>query len=455
MKKKIDINKEKIFQIVNSVIVIGILSFYVTRLFLYKYKLNIVHTDSGYSTLAQVVIARNDVMNENRLYENEDGSYIYKGKIDNNYCLFENNLYRIISIDKDENIRMVSENNLTNFTMSESNTFSSSSLYRWLNPTEEDSYSGIFYNTITNKTYLKKTTTNYKIVDDIKDYLSSEQDLADVTILSLEDYINAGSSESFLANGQSYWLSNCNSDYQYYYIDNQGAIGTAYSDNMFVGVRPVITLTSSITALGGQGTIDDPYVLTEHHSENIGQCKVGDYVSYSNLTWRISSFDDDNNADLMLAGLIEKDGQIYKHYFGSVNYLRNNGGIGKYLNEDFLNTLTDYQNYLIYKSWNAGTFQQIDNYDYSFSYNSKFDAYVSVPTVGCFFLNEYLNYFLGNNSIQSNDLIFIVNEDMLYANLISDEAAIRPLICMNKSVKIISGNGTVDSPYQLEVLSNE
>lgn len=455
MRKKFNINKEKLFQIINTVIIVGILSFYITRLFLYKYKLDVVYNDSSYTTLSQVVIARNDMMSEDRLYENTDGSYTYKGKINNNYCLFDNILYRIISIDKDGNIRLVSENNITNLTMSENNTFENSSMYRWLNKTEEDEHSGIFYNIITNKSYLNKSKANYKIIDDIKDYQSVTQSEADVTILSVEDYINAGSKDSFLANGQSFWLSNCTSEYQYYYVDKNGAIGSSYSSSMFIGVRPVITLASSTVALSGQGTADDPYVLTQHHSENISQCKVGDYISYSNLTWKIESFDEDNNAHLILDGLIQQDNETYKRYFGSVNYLRNNGGIGKYLNEDFLNTLSNYENYLIYKSWNFGTFRQIDNFDYSYSYNSTYDGYVSIPTIGNLFLNEYLDYFLGNNSIQSNDLIFIASEDILYANLISDEAAIRPMICMNKSIKIMSGSGTSNDPYQLEVINNE
>lgn len=452
--KKRDVNKERIFQVVNSVIIISIVGFYLTRLFLYKYKLTVVHTDSSYTTLAQVVIDRNDVLSEDRLYENEDGSYTYKGMIDDNYCLFDNVLYRILSIDKDGNIQLVSEDCLTNFTMSESSTFEQTALYRWLNKTE-DEHSGIFYESITNTVYLRQSKANYKIIDDIKQYKTDSYQNVDITILSLEDYINAGSNESFLANGQSYWLSNCDSSYQYYYVDQQGAIGTSYSPNMFVGVRVVLTIRSDLTAISGQGTKDDPYIISEHHCENISQSKIGDVISYSGLNWKVCSFDEDGNANLILEGLIQQDGENYSRYFGSVNYLRSNAGIGEYLNEDFLATLTDYQNYLVYKNWNIGTFSQIDNYDYSFSYNPSFEAYVSIPTVGCFFLNEQSNYFLANNSIQSNDLVFVAKDGILYAELISDEAYLRPMICMNKSIKIISGSGSIEQPFQLEVIESE
>ena len=454
MKQKKDINKEKIFQIVNSILIVAILGFYLTRLFMYKYKLAVVHSDSTYSTLSQVVIDRNDVLSEDRLYENEDGSYTYKGMITDNYCLFDNVLYRILSIDADGNIKLVSEDCLTNFTMSESSSFETTSLYRWLNPTE-DKYSGKYYNSLTNTVYLTKTSVNYKIVDDITDYQTDSYQSVDVSILSLEDYINAGSSESFLANGQSFWLSNCDSNYQYYYVDKQGAIGTSYSANMFVGVRVVITLRSNLTALSGQGTSDDPYIITESHCENISQAKIGDYISYSDQTWRVESFDEDGNANLILEGLIQENGETYTRYFGSVNYLRSNGGIGQYLNEDFLATLNNYESYLVYKTWNFGTFTQIDNYDYIYSYNPSFEAYVSIPTIGCFYLNEYTDYFLGNNSFQSDDLIFTAKEDILYADLISQEAGLRPMICINKTIKIISGTGTESDPYQLEVISNE
>ena len=74
MKKKLSLSKENWFQIVNTIIVLAIMTFYFGRLFYYKEKMTITYTDTTSDTLSHLLIARNDVLKEDRLYQQQDGS---------------------------------------------------------------------------------------------------------------------------------------------------------------------------------------------------------------------------------------------------------------------------------------------------------------------------------------------------------------------------------------------
>ena len=100
MKKKLSLSKENWFQIVNTIIVLAIMTFYFGRLFYYKEKMTITYTDTTSDTLSHLLIARNDVLKEDRLYQQQDGSYVFKGMVSDNYCLYENALYRIVGMSK-------------------------------------------------------------------------------------------------------------------------------------------------------------------------------------------------------------------------------------------------------------------------------------------------------------------------------------------------------------------
>ena len=282
MKKKLSLSKENWFQIVNTIIVLAIMTFYFGRLFYYKEKMTITYTDTTSDTLSHLLIARNDVLKEDRLYQQQDGSYVFKGMVSDNYCLYENALYRIVGIDKDGNVKIVSDDCLTSLTLENDGTFEQSSIYKWLNKIPSDNLSGIYFTDLSNKSNIVETKANLNIVDDINNYSSDLYLNCKVTILSIEDYLLAGADKSYLVNGQSFWLSNCNSNYDYYYIDENGAIGTAYSTNQLSGVRAVLTLDSSLIALSGKGSKEDPYILYKKTTaENISFTKPGDYIIYS------------------------------------------------------------------------------------------------------------------------------------------------------------------------------
>ena len=160
----------------------------------------------------------------------------------------------------------------------------------------------------------------------------------------------------YLNNGTSFWLGNRNGEGKYYLINEEGAIGISYSDSLTIGVRPVFTLSGSTTAVSGDGTKENPFILLNSEIEKALDAPIGSYIQYADIKWRVESIDENRNVILIMSGVIQKDGQDYAIKFGSHNYLNLKSGLGHYLNNEFINELTNYEDYLVIKKWKYGTF---------------------------------------------------------------------------------------------------
>ena len=89
--------------------------------------------------------------------------------------------------------------------------YQKSNIRQWLTKTDNE-YSGIYYDTIPNiKDFVIKT----KYTEDVlgKKVITGKHEYSDyVTSLSLQDYINSGSSNGFLNNKKLYYLNGTNKD---------------------------------------------------------------------------------------------------------------------------------------------------------------------------------------------------------------------------------------------------
>ena len=99
MKKKKKKLLENIFQIISIAFIIGCFIFYGCRLVKYYKVFNPKKTEKN-SGLLSIAIPKNSsiVTSGDGLYH-IGGSYIYKGKVKNNYILFNGLMYRILKIN--------------------------------------------------------------------------------------------------------------------------------------------------------------------------------------------------------------------------------------------------------------------------------------------------------------------------------------------------------------------
>ena len=127
--------KEFIFNLISLVVILGIALYYGGRS-LYYYSLQNAKTEA--KTLSGLVLANNKIVNEGDGFHQTEDGYIFKGNVENNYVWFANRMFRILSINKDESIKVVSENYAATFMWGEKPNYEESNIRLWLTKTDKD-----------------------------------------------------------------------------------------------------------------------------------------------------------------------------------------------------------------------------------------------------------------------------------------------------------------------------
>jgi len=258
MKRKI--KKQLIFNCISILIISIFVIYYLGRFIYYKIENDKIVTYSN--VLAEQIVERINKYDIEEKLVLTNNIYRFVGDADNNYVKFMGYTWRIIKINEDKSITMITEDPIISLAYGDVSSYSESQINEWLNVFDDVKYTGIFYNMISEgKEYLVNTKTCSDIfnnVDNIGCYETNTDFI--VSLLSVKDYAEAGGATSYLNNGSYYWTTNSNKNKQFWYVSDDGKTGVADTDSEY-GVRPVITLKSNIEVLNGVGTSDNPYII--------------------------------------------------------------------------------------------------------------------------------------------------------------------------------------------------
>jgi len=442
--------KEKIFQIISVILVVGILSTYLGRLIYFKiYYDNRKKDILGELTLAESLVEKTALTTVNNgLVKNDDGSYVYKGFVDDNYLVYDNRLYRMISIDQGGAIKIVSEDSIMNFFLENADSFQNTTLHKFLNDNNGEK-SGIFVDEILiDGNYIVASTICTDKADKLNNIgCSVIYEKSFVGLLSLFDYEQAGGASSYLNNQTNFWLSNCNDNGAFWFVNETGNLSISASILVAQGVRPVLTLSYNVKSLSGDGTKNNPYVITKTTVKTIKETITGQYISYSGSLWKVS-LSNEVGTIAMLEGSLEKTNS-----FGKTNEYSIDSGAGKYLNRTYLNTLINFEKYLVEYEWPIGKFTSMNVLDYADNYNATLKCYVGMPNTSYPGFDDVANVYLTSQLYESVKLAYCTTENKaLYSVLLEEKLNLRPVICFNNEIKIVSGTGTMEDPFILEVI---
>ncbi len=448
--------KQRAFQIVNTLVIVAILAFYGYRLFYYKDLFDNttveVETNDDATFLYDVLITRTQMDVVNTSYDEEEDTYYFGNDFEYSYVEYCGRLFRVLDIDETRCVRAVSLTIETYAVLETADTFSDTSLYAWLNKGSSDT-EGFYQSSLSNTVrYLANTYYYSSVVDSADDIGSGEKvTTAKVSLLTLEDYQRLGGADSYLNDGTSYWLANNNSEGYFWYVDNDGSIVVGSNSTQLNGVRPVVSFNNEVTIISGSGTEDDPYIIEETSEvTTIADSNIGDYISYSGYVWRV--VDTSDGVQLMLNEVLETS-----ITYGSSNEYDTSSGIGGYLNDTFLNSLNEYETYLKETTFYYGSFSFLDSdYDYRNTYTNEVVAYVGLPTTATRILDDNFGYITPMMVYNSTSLVYTIDADgYLYYVSIDENVNVRPVICMNEEIEILSGDGTIESPYIVEEVSSD
>lgn len=423
------IKKEKIFRFCSVIFLSSLFVFFSFRL-VYNYmkeqKANSL-IDNG--MLSTKII--NNLKKENYLYN--DNKYILKNLVENNYVSYSGILWRIVSVD-DGKIKLVSDENVTVLPFGKN--YDESNVIKWLNSTfksnltQPDLFITEFDSCVNNVDKIEKSDCNNS-----KNYVS---------LLSMNDYIDAGANNSYLNNNTYFWLSALNESEPWYVFDNGGL--KTDSNNHIYGVRPVILL-NDIEYIYGNGTKSSPYIISNEPVDTLSEIELGSYIDYSGYTWKVVSKDETSVKVVLSTPLKLNDEEIKKIYSKKYNYynLNDSTGIAYYLNHTFYNTLKD-KKYLKKGDFYIGKF---DTYDLEELYNEKVNAYVGLLTVGDIFVTQNIDMYLLSSVTDDNTIPVLNKNNSLFYNFISYESGIKPVIYLDNKVEVKGGMGDENYPFEL------
>lgn len=405
---------------------------------------------------AQILVYSNGICkNDGTTYNYMGGCYI-KGANLNNYVWYNGFLWRIMGINGDNTVRLIMNENATTIPFSAENKareYSASEGYvkDWLN--------NYFYNKL-NSTRNIINYGNYFCNDVLSDVQQARNSCTNkisnyIGTISIDEYLLAGSSNSYLNINQNSWTmtpaSNSNV-WGLYFKSSEHEVYSFNSTNA-VGVRPVINVSSTSKITSGSGTSDDNYTLVEDKSTDkkdstIDTASTGEYVKLNDNNYRIVSKDKDG-VKLILDGY--SSGSLS---YGDSNKFDESSGIGESLNNTILKELNLYNsNLLVTTDWYQG--EVIDS---GFSYNDSLKETNSAKAkVGLIRLGEVL---ANNPSSSQAKVHWTLNVGKTNPCRIGTSGSagngqpgsfyVRPVIKINNNSKISSGTGIPNNPYIID-----
>lgn len=433
---------QKIFCFISFLFILSCCIFYGTR-FIKLYLENKEKQNVEKNTLVKVIRENNT---ESETFKDINGTEYFINNSDNNYLVYSNLLWRIIKINNDNSLTVISDASLTSLAYGESLNYTDSYINKWLNSSDEE-YSGILEKHLNNKeTYLQKTNTCLDIVDEL-DNKDCENTFNDnyISLLSTSDFVNIGNKESYVINNEYFYLNNSNSNNEIWYIDNEGNITTNKGTDI-IGVKPVITIKSNLDYISGNGTKDDPYKIEKE------QGLFGSYVKLDNQLWRIYQVNE-NDVRLVLNDYLKVNNNNLKYIYSNTNSYHDDykyGSIAYYLNRTFLNTLS-YKDKIKEVSWTNGYYGSESNYDYKSALDTTINSKVALISIGDIILNNELeNYSTMTGTVNKGSMIYTIRSNQkIYTKSVLSENNVVPAISLDKEL-LTKGTGTYDNPLEME-----
>lgn len=434
---------EFIFCLVSLLFALGVGLYYGGRSF-YYYSLQNAKKVETANTLNGLILGSNYVQKEgNGLHQNTDG-YYFKGNVDNNYVKFANRIFRIISVNNDESVKLVSNDLVASFFWGKETDYNKSNLRLWLT----DEQYGIYNATIPNKEdFLVKTSFTIDTLKEDKVEKGEEVFSDYVTTLSLYDYNLAGGKSSYLFDQKTYYLLGTNEDNEVLYTTEDGGILSCDGTEGY-GLKSVITLKTNTPVKSGDGTKDNPYVIDQRNKTNY----VDAYVKLGDDLWKVSHDLQTELVRLYKVGYVTYNGQDYNGHYSDKTSLfdeSNKNNIGYYLNNGYLQSLS-YKDLIESSVFNLGEFSEDTDYLYSNIYTSN--SYHRVGLLNIFDYvseNQLHNYFNLNNTSNLSGIQYVKYSSGFIEEVDVKEARVFvPVISIKRTaINANSGDGSLLNPY--------
>ena len=454
--EKRKLNKSKIFVLISILFLTFLIVIYAVR-FVHYYKEEHPKTSDGelatYFSNELISLLKDSKNDTGLFYDADKKEYYFKGKVENNYLQYSGRLWRIVSINNENEIKLITDKSQTILNYKNESDYINSYINEWLNASSDIKKSGIFEEGLyKKKDYLTKTQTCIDKISSIEDITCKQiNDDYFVGTMSLYEYNRAGGINSYLNTEEFFWTSNVNDEGEAWYIFNKGGVNEEEDkSNIYYGIKATITMKEKLIMTSGKGTEKDPYMIFDEGESNLSNRLIGEYVSFEGYNWRIID-KTETAVKVAMDGFI-KDGEedLIKPFSTkkSETDLSDKTSILYYLNNTFYNSLEN-KDFIVSGNFNVNAIG-LEEIDYKNFEEKNVEAKIGLYSFGEFFISNYNDYFLMNNSSDADEITYSINESgILFGESYKAEKKIRPVLYLDNTLLSLGNYGTKLKPYIL------
>lgn len=424
----------------------------------------------------------NNIPEENQ-YDDGIDTFI-TGEDPNNYIWYSGKLWRAVSVNNEaKTTKLVTQWNISAINYSSGSTaFEGSYMQQWLNDTTVDGFLGNL-----------REPDKFIVTDATWDATLDATSLGSITrpngtttvtdavgLLNMYEYQSSyhGTtySNGYLNNGLFWWTLTPNSASR---VRNVSYSGNAnyYSPSDAHGVRPSINLKSSVKIVDGDGTVDNPYRLNGDNDTSLSGTLLssrysGEYISFGNdenNLYRIVSHETEGLTKISSAEPLKCSGTFITSAFGSNTTFSSSNTIGTFLNGEYLTNYVDssYSNMIEESTtWYLGTVRSGVSYKlakYTDANGTMLTSSTTNSKVGLLRLGELMSgqfdrygnntgyWTLTPNSTSYVRYVSTYGDASSYSPLNAN--GVRPSITLKSNVQIVNGDGTINSPFEIQLES--
>ena len=430
-------------------------------------------------TVAEAVLA--DQGENGDTYDDGPDTFII-GEDPNNYIWYSGKLWRAVSVNKEAGTtKLVTQWNISATTYNPSNqtNFAGSYMEEWLNDTSVDGFLG---NLRDYESFLV-TDATWDATMDATDLGSIQRPNGTTTVtdavglLNMYEYQSSYTgttySNGYLNNGLWWWTLTPYSTSNVRNVNDYGGADN-YTSAYVRGVRPSINLKSSVKIVDGDGTIDNPYRLNGDNDTNLSGTLLssrysGEYIRFGNdenNLYRIVSHETKGLTKITSAEPLKSSGTFITSAFGSNSSFSSSNTIGAFLNGDYLTNYVDSSYSSMIEdntTWYLGTVGSGTSYklakytDTNMSgYAKSTNAKVGLLRLGELMSGQFDRY--GNNTpywtltpYSTSSVRNVHNDGRAFSNTSTNANGVRPSINLKSNVQIVNGDGTLNSPFEIQL----
>ena len=425
-KKKVGYSKlEFTFNVVSLIVAICVGFYFGARSFYYYSKQSQKLAGDALTLNGSITSNNYVVTTGDGLHQDTDG-YYFKGNVYNNYVKFANRLFRVVRINNDGSVKLVSENIATEFMWGDESEYVGSNLDKWLDKTETLG-TGVYLDTLPSpKDFLVKTEFNVpsfngKSATDGKKKLSNY-----VTTLTIKDYSNANGTNSYLNIKKYFWLIGTGENGDNLYVSEDGELLEASPYEAY-GVRPVITLKPDTILAGGIGTLDDPFVINQGDKVNL----VHSDIVIDGCNFKVF-YDNGDIVKMAFTNFLVAGGIPYGKY-NTMFDPTEKGSLAHYLNNDFYNAIS-FKEYLEDSYFYVGEVSPDTSLDFTNLYYNFVVSKVGMLNTFDYQVFDADGYYLNNHTSDVGTMAYVYHNNGLLEEVeISEARPTVPVITIKKS----------------------